>query len=112
MESLIKIRHRPEGRSHNQLQVWASALEAIEKLSHEIPTIYHLELAEAAAKAGSILWRLGNRIIAKRAFELAYHLGPPKFNERNKSFRLLARILGPFYAEYLGIIYHSLRRII
>lgn len=107
-EALVQLRVRPEGRSQHRGEVWASALDAIRLLSEELPVTYHLELAEAAARAGSILFRLGAKTEARGAFALARILGPAQFSREVKPYRVLAQILGPEAAENVGWLYRKL----
>jgi glycosyltransferase involved in cell wall biosynthesis len=104
-EPLVIIRLRESSRSRNQVEVWSSALDSVELLSRELPPEYRGDLAEAAARAGSMLFREGARSASRRAFELARRLGPPRFHRERAMYRVLARTLGPEAAERLGSIY-------
>lgn len=107
IEDPLVQRMRVSGRSQDQIEVWSSALEAIEGLSKEIPKKYHQDLAEKAAQAGSILFRLGDRINARQAFTLARRLGPPSFRHRQFLYRIAAKTLGQEAAERLSSLYHN-----
>lgn len=108
LEPLVTFRVRPHGRSQRRVEVWTSAVAAIEQLAGELPTGYRPDLAEAAARAGSQLFRLGARSEARRAFKLAKRLGPPTFAGQRRLYRTLARRVGPAMAEYAGGAYRKL----
>ncbi len=105
-EPLI-IRLRSSGRSRNQVEVWSSAIEAIGFLSKELPSNYHPDLAERAADCGSVLFRLGARTEARKAFHLAYELCPPTFKGQRRLYRAVAKSFGPLVAERVGFLYRS-----
>jgi len=104
-DSLILQRVRPSGRSQNQVEVWSSAIKAIRMLSEELPPKYLRDLADAAAKAGSILFRIGARKSAREAFRLAYALGRPPFSHARRLYRGVAKIVGVEMAEYASTFY-------
>ncbi len=89
------IRIRPTGRSQNREEVWSSGVQAIRLLSEELPRQYRPALADAAARAGSVLFQLGARNEARAAFELAMRLGPLSFSHRRRLYRALATAFGP-----------------
>jgi glycosyltransferase involved in cell wall biosynthesis len=101
-EPLVIIRLRASGRSRNQVEVWASAVEAITFLSKELPSDYYPILAEKAAYCGSVLFRLGAHTVARKAFQLAHELGPPTFRGRRALYRGMAKLFGPLVAERMG----------
>jgi len=105
---LVIIRVRLEGRSSRQLEVWASALQALKLQAKELPTAYGKELAEMAAYVGSQLFKLGARHTASEAFQLAHSLGPPTYARQRRSYRLLASALGPEAAEWISLSYRRL----
>lgn len=107
-EALVRLRVRPEGRSQHCGEVWASALDAIRFLSGELPAKYRPDLAEAAARAGSMLYRVGIKARARDAFALARTLGPARFSREVKPYRVLAQVLGPEAAENVGRLYRKL----
>lgn len=111
LEPLIIKRLRPKSRSTGDLPgCWASGLEAVRLLSQEIKPFYHQDLAERAARLGTKLLASGNSQKAREAFCLAKKLGPPKFLERHKLYRLAARAIGPLNAERLSAIYRRQSR--
>ncbi|MBI1748349.1 MAG: glycosyltransferase [Acidobacteria bacterium] len=114
LDPLVR-RMRACGRSGQQQEVWSSACQAIKRLAQELPAPYHPDLAEAAAKAGSMLFRLDARQEARAAFELAAALGPPAFGRQRRAYRLLSRSFGPERTEQWARLYRhglpdSLRR--
>jgi hypothetical protein len=88
--------------------VYGSALQAIELLADELPRAYRADLAEAAARVGSGLYRIGAYDDAKRGFRLADRLGPPSFRRERRLYRLAARCFGPDFAERAGGMYRGL----
>ncbi len=107
-DPLVRIRVRPAGRSHNRVEVWSSAVGAIRRLSAELPTQYRPDLADAAARVGSVLFRLGGHIKAREAFRLAAEIGPHSFNGQLGPYRRIAKAFGPEVAEWIGVVYRSL----
>jgi glycosyltransferase involved in cell wall biosynthesis len=107
-DSLVTIRVRPEGRSRNQQQTWRSYVQAVGVLASELPDEYRPDLADAAARAGSMLFKLGCRPDAFRAFELATRLGPPRFTTQRAMYRALARLFGYEVAERVSQAYRAL----
>jgi hypothetical protein len=79
--------------------VWECAAQAIDALSKILDQKYRVDLAQAAAKAGSALYYLGAKSEAKKAFELGRRLSPRLFAEKKFSYRILAQSLGPAVAE-------------
>lgn len=113
-EPLVVIRLRTESRSQKQIEVWTSALQAIEHLAEELPMGYRPDLSDTAARAGSILFKLGAPAEARRAFRLARHLGRPRFSGQGSAYRFIARRFSPEVAErvaagYRAVFPHSLR---
>jgi glycosyltransferase involved in cell wall biosynthesis len=106
-EPLIHIRIREDSRSNKLIEVWTSALQAIARLASELPEKYRADLAEAAAKAGSILFRNRALVPAREAFALARDLGPPEFSCEPRAYRFIARKFGQEHAERLGSFYRE-----
>lgn len=107
-DPLVWIRIRPAGRSQNRVEVWSSAVDAVRLLADEIPAAYRPDLADAAVRAGSVLFKAGARTQARSAFELAARIGPPTFGEQRGFYRTVARLFGPEAAEWIGTCYRSL----
>lgn len=101
-------RTRAAGRSEARYEVWSSALQAIELLANELPGKYRRDIAEAAARVASHLFKLGARDEAKRGFQLATSFGPPLYEEQRRPYRLIARVAGPEIAEWVGWAYRRL----
>jgi glycosyltransferase involved in cell wall biosynthesis len=101
-EPLVIVRIRQAGRHQQWLEVWNSFLQSVELLSGELPSRYRPDLADAAALAGSALFRMDARAEARRAFRLAKRLGPPSYRPQRRLYRTLARSLGPWVAEQLA----------
>jgi tetratricopeptide (TPR) repeat protein len=107
-EPLVVVRIRPEGRHQNWPEVWACFVESIRALSTELPGQYRPDLADAAARAGSALYKLGEHSQARAAFELAAQLGPAQFDHERRLYRFLAKRLGPQRVEGLAQAYRGL----
>ncbi len=109
-EPMATIRLRPGGRSRsNRDEVARSIVQIGESLREELPQSYHNQLAEKVAWAGSLLYRHATPSEAKRAFDLAYELGPPnEFQGKHGGYRLLARTAGPLAAEKVSDLYRQL----
>jgi glycosyltransferase involved in cell wall biosynthesis len=117
LEPLVHIRLRGESRSQQQVEVWTSALQAIEALAYELPADYRDELADAAARTGSVLFKLGAMSEARRAFGVASRVGRPSFQHKRGVHRVMARRLGPMLAErlaagYQDVLPEPLRRLV
>ncbi len=108
-EPLISKRLRESSYSSSHWEtVWTSVTDSVRLLSQELPQKYRLDLAEAAARAGSTLYRLGSFSRAREAFRLARELGPPTFSGQRRLYRTVARIFGPEAAEWMGSFYRGM----
>lgn len=107
-EPLVRTRIRPTSRSSNQEEVWSHALKAIEFLVNEVSPQYHPDLANAAIRAGAILFRIGAREKAREAFRTAYRIGPPDFREMRRLYRWIAKAFGPEMTEWLSAVYRKM----
>ncbi len=107
-DPLVTIRVRPDGRSRDRVETWSAYVAAVEALSTELPGQYQSDLADAAARAGSILFKAGARDQAKRAFKLAARLGPPRFTTQRRLYRLLATTVGFETTEQLARAYRGM----
>jgi glycosyltransferase involved in cell wall biosynthesis len=107
-EPLVIVRIRAEGRHQKWLEVWASFLQSVEALADELPHQHRPDLADAAARAGSALYKLGAHAQASDAFRLAARLGPPRFDHERRLYRTLAKRLGPERVERLAHTYRGL----
>ena len=107
-EPLVRIRVRAEGRSQKRIEVWTSAVQAVRLLAAEIPAEYRPELAEAAVRAGSVLYKEGALEEARDAFRLAERIGPPDYRGQRGLYRAVARTFGAEAAERFGAWYRSL----
>jgi hypothetical protein len=106
-DPLVTIRVRSAGRSADQVQTWSSYIQAVAELSATLPDSYRTDLADAAARAGSTLFKLGAREEASVAFRLAARLGPPTLTTQRRLYRLLAKTLGFEVAEQLAQAYRG-----
>jgi hypothetical protein len=106
-DPLVTIRVRESGRSRDQVQTWSSYLEAVAVLSNELPATYRPDLADAAARAGSTLFKLGARTEAGVGFKLAARLGPPRFTKQRPVYQLMARTVGFEATEQLARAYRD-----
>jgi glycosyltransferase involved in cell wall biosynthesis len=107
-DPLVTIRVRPEGRSRDRVQTWSSYVQAVAALSDELPGRYRSDFADAAARAGSVLFKIGARDKARSAFNLAARLGPPTFTTQRPLYRLLATTVGFEMTERLALAYRSM----
>jgi glycosyltransferase involved in cell wall biosynthesis len=107
LEPLAVIYRRPDSRSEARTEVWSSAVEAIGWLACELPEQYLPDLCEAAERAGSNLFRLGEEVEARVAFDLARRLGRPRFASRNRFYRAVARLGGAELAERASRVYRT-----
>lgn len=104
-EPLVAIRLRPDSRSQQRVEVWRSALQAMESLRELLPEKYRTDLADRAVRIGATLYNLAHRQEARRAFEWAKRTGPPTFQGMPSSYRWIASWLGPEWAERIGRFY-------
>jgi GT2 family glycosyltransferase len=107
-DPLVTIRVRAAGRSRNGVQTWSSFVEAVATLSTELPPSYRSDFADAAARAGSTLFKLGARAEANHAFKLAARLGPPRFSSQRPVYRFLATRVGFETTEQLARAYRGI----
>jgi len=108
LEPLVRIYLRAASRSRDTTAVWTSAVDAVRLLSKELRSEYRPDLAEAAARAGSHLFRSGAHGDARAAFALARSLGPPRHDGETGVYRTVARYAGQEIAERTGEWYRRL----
>jgi GT2 family glycosyltransferase len=106
-QSLVRIHLRAASRSRDVADVWRSAVQAIRLLASELPPVWRADLAEAAAKAGSQLFRAGAADEAREAFQLARELGTPVHGGQPAMYRAVARHAGQEWAERIGLAYRK-----
>jgi glycosyltransferase involved in cell wall biosynthesis len=106
-EPLVLQRLRPDGRSQHGCEASLGMLESLCLLASELPARYRPALAERAVRVGSVLFRAGAPADASRAFALAASLGRPSFRHERRTYRLIARGLGPEFAERVGSVYRA-----
>jgi glycosyltransferase involved in cell wall biosynthesis len=106
-QSLVRIHLRAESRSRDVADVWRSAVQATRLLASELPAAWRGELAEAAAKAGSRLYRAGAAEDAREAFQLARELGNPVHSGQPGVYRTVARHAGQEWAERISRAYRK-----
>lgn len=104
---LIRIHLRAQSRSRDVADVWRSAVQATRLLAGELPAVWRADLAEAAARAGSQLFRAGAAADARAAFQLARELGDPSHGGEPGVYRALARHAGQEWAERVGSVYRK-----
>lgn len=107
-DPLVTIRVRAAGRSRDGVQTWGSFVQAVATLSAELPPMYRSDFADAAARAGSTLFKLGARAEANHAFTLAAKLGPPRFTTQRPVYRFLATRVGFETTEQLARAYRGM----
>ena len=106
-ESLVRIQVRSESRSQKQIETLSCVLQAILLLEREVPQEYRQALAEKAAWAGSRLFQLQEKQMAREAFSLAETLGPATHSQQNKSYRWIAHHWGQEAAEWVAWTYRQ-----
>ena len=107
-ESLVGIQIRPESRSQKKVETLTCVLQAILLLKKELPQENLKDLSEKAAWAGSQLFQMGERKLAKEAFELAKSLGPIPYRQKKRFYRLLATCFGQEIAEWVSLGYRRI----
>jgi hypothetical protein len=107
-DPLVIIRVRQGGRSRDRVQTWTCYAQAVEMLSTELPSSYRSDLADAAARAGSMLFKLGARAEASSAFGLSARLGKPRFTTQRPLYRLLASTVGFERTEQFAQAYRGM----
>ncbi len=106
---LVRIRLRPDGRSRKYpSEPWRDRIRALSLLGDELPQEYHNLLGEAAAEAGSVLWRLGDRNAAREGFRLGKLLGALSFPHASTMYGVVARLVGQAPAERVAGVYRAL----
>jgi glycosyltransferase involved in cell wall biosynthesis len=107
-DSLVLCRSRPESRSRNIVEVYDCGVKAMECLASELPSTYRIDLADAAARNGSVLFRAGALRQARHAFDLANRLGPARLADQRLFYRTVGRIAGLEMAERIGAWYRKI----
>ena len=107
-DALIYIEIRDNSRSQKQAEVWQWRLAALRLLFLDLAPKYYPAFIEALCTTGCRLYELGDPTTARDAYKLAGQLGTPIYLGRSLSFRLLAKALGPFRAEWVGEKYRAL----
>lgn len=110
-EPLCGIQVRSESRSQKQIETLSCVLQAILFLQKELPEKFKQDLADKAAWAGSRLFTLGERNLAREAFNLAQTLGPATFSDRKRFYRFIAQHYGQEVAEKTASLYHLLKHV-
>lgn len=77
-------------------------------LAEELPPLYHQDLAEAVIGLASGAAKRGEFRVAKQGFDLANQLGTPTYRDMRPGYRLLARLIGPLFSEYLMTTYRRI----
>jgi glycosyltransferase involved in cell wall biosynthesis len=106
-ESLSAIEVREESRSQKKIETLTSLIQAILLLQNELAPSFKKDLAEKAAWVGSQLFQLGEKALAREAFELAKTLGPAQHPHQKKSYQLLAKHGGQELAEKVASGYRK-----
>jgi glycosyltransferase involved in cell wall biosynthesis len=104
-EPLVLVRVRGESRSQKRAEVWRCRLAALEMLEPRLVPAHAPALAEAYAETGSVLHRMGEETLARRAFARALRWGRPVYRGQGACYRRVAWIAGPLAAERLGRFY-------
>jgi glycosyltransferase involved in cell wall biosynthesis len=110
-ESLVIQRLRNNSHSSsNQNQVYISGLKALQLLRESLPKIYHKNIADRASKIGTILYLMDDIVQAREAWIFAQKDGYQLFNDRNKIFQLLVKIIGIEKSEYLSRKFQKMKK--
>jgi len=109
-EPLCGIQVRPESRSQKEIEPLSCVLQAILFLRSELPKKFQKDLANKASWAGSRLFQIGEKDLAKEAFQLAESLGPSNYPHQKTLFRLIAQRYGQEWAERVAATYRSLKQ--
>ena len=107
-DTLAYIEVRDSSRSQKQAEVWQWRLASLRLLFLDLAPKYYPVFIEALCSTGCRLYELGDPSSARDAYGLAMQLGTPVFLGRSFSFRLLAKAMGPFRAEWFGEKYRAL----
>lgn len=107
-DPMVENRIRAGSRSQNFVEVWNDTVRALRMLKSELPARYTQDLSNAAARAGAVLYRLGAKGDAHKAFQLAEEMGTPQYLDQSRLYRTVAQLLGPASAEKIGALYRSL----
>lgn len=110
-EALSEIQIRTQSRSQNKKETLSSVLQSILFLRRELPELFHQDLSEKAAWAGTRLFELGDKKLAREAFDLAQSLGPATFADRKRLYRFIAQRYGQEAAERTASFYHLLKQV-
>jgi glycosyltransferase involved in cell wall biosynthesis len=105
-EDLVLIRRHPGQRSRAAVEVWSSALDALEHLAPQFPHTAHDAVAAIATRAGSELFHAGAGPEARRAFGLAQRFGGARYDR--PMMQNLTRLLGAMSAERIASAYRKL----
>jgi glycosyltransferase involved in cell wall biosynthesis len=106
-DDLVHVRHHEANRSKDRVDVWRSALTAIETLEPGLPPQYRSALALKAFFAASVLLQERDTVSAKRAFRLARDLNGGTVPYPRAAMRLLSRLIGPIAAEKIAAFYRD-----
>ncbi len=107
-DALASIEVRDQSRSQKQIEVWQWRLASLRLLFLDLAPKYYATFIEALCSTGCRLYELGDAKSAREAYGLAMQLGTPQYLGRSLSFRWLAKTLGPFRAEWVGVAYRNL----
>lgn len=109
---LICIRHRPNsrGKGKHVVEVWQDGLKCLEFARDELPSRYHHDIANAAARLATQLFLIDQKASARRALRLVKKSGGADYSWRNPKFRRLLRLLGAESAEWVSSKWLRIRR--
>lgn len=102
---LICIRRHPGNRSSNTTEILSWAILVATRAAHYLPDSVKDDLAERIASFASQLYQQGAQNQASRAFIQAKQVGTVRFRLQNKSYRIIARMFGPIFAEKIAHLY-------
>ena len=81
-QPLVRIRLHDSNRSKDHVRVWSDGVKILEALAGELEPEYLPDVCDALARAGRVLFHLGARAEAQRAFTAAKRVGRPELSRR------------------------------
>lgn len=107
-DPLVRQRLRKDSLSADMPGCLRSRALAMKKLLPHLAPRYHKDLAEAAARTASALFKLGALEDAMDAFRFADMIGPPDYYSARPAYRILAKTCGPVTAERVSSFYRAI----
>lgn len=108
LKPLIIQRLRSNSLSSDKKECLTSAITSTKLLSRELAPQYRSDLAEAAVRLASTLYKLGYLDEARAGFTVAQSIYPVSYKSLSLPYRFIAQLGGPETAEKIGAIYRRL----